>query len=63
MYEGATEKSISFIHRTKVALEWSVKYFALIVITSLFMFLSLFILLLVIDKLKILNAVNKKLNE
>lgn len=63
MYEGATEKSISFIHRTKVALEWTIKYFALIVITSLFLSIAIFILLLIVDKLKIITAVNKKLNE
>jgi hypothetical protein len=63
MYEGATEKSISFIHRTKVALEWTIKYFALIVITSLFLFTAIFVLLLIVDKLKIITAVNKKLNE
>ncbi|MFB9078033.1 DUF4349 domain-containing protein [Flavobacterium procerum] len=62
MYEGATEKSISFIHRTKVALEWSIKYFAIIVITSLFLSLTLFILLLIVDKLQIINAIAKKLN-
>lgn len=63
MYEGATEKSISFIHRTKVALEWTVKYFAIIVITSLFLSLTLLILLLIVDKLKIINTITNKLNE
>jgi Domain of unknown function (DUF4349) len=63
MYEGATEKSISLLHRIKVALEWTIKYFAVIVITTLVLSASIFILLLVIDKLKIMNAINKKLNE
>ncbi|UTN05256.1 DUF4349 domain-containing protein [Flavobacterium bizetiae] len=63
MYEGATEKSISFIHRTKVALEWSIKYFAIIAITSLFILIAIFVLLTIIDKLKIITAVNNKLNE
>ncbi|MCP2026352.1 hypothetical protein L1276_001496 [Flavobacterium sp. HSC-32F16] len=63
MYEGATEKSISFIHRAKVALEWTIKYYALIVITSLLLSLTIFILLLIADKLKIISTLNNKLNE
>jgi hypothetical protein len=63
MYEGATEKSISFIHRIKVALEWTIKYFAIIALTTLILSLTVFILLLIVDKLKIINAVKNKLNE
>ena len=63
MYEGATEKNVSFIHRIKVALEWTIKYFAIIVLTTLVLTLIIFVLLLIVDKLKIINAVNKKLNE
>ncbi|MFG4000662.1 DUF4349 domain-containing protein [Flavobacterium aquidurense] len=63
MYEGATEKSISFMHRTKVALEWTIKYFAIIAITSLFILIAIFVLLSIIDKLKIITTVNNKLNE
>ncbi len=63
MYEGATEKNISFIHRIKVALEWSIKYFAIIALTTLVLSLTIFVLLLIVDKLKIINAINKKLNE
>jgi len=63
MYEGATEKSISFIHRVKVALEWTIKYFAIISITMLVLSLTIFVLLLIIDKLKVITAISKKLNE
>ncbi len=63
LYEGATEKSISLLHRFKVAFEWSVKYFAIIVFTLLCLSLTSFILLLIIDKLKILNVISTKLNE
>jgi hypothetical protein len=62
MYEGATEKDISFIHRVKVALEWTIKYFAIIAITTLVLTLTIFVLLLIIDKLKIINAVANKIN-
>jgi hypothetical protein len=63
MYEGATEKNISFIHRIKVALEWTIKYFAIIALTTLVLSLTIFVLLLIIDKLKVINAINKKINE
>jgi len=63
MYEGATEKNISFIHRIKVALEWTIKYFAIIAFTTLVLTLTIFVLLLIVDKLKIINTVRNKLNE
>ncbi|MFZ1527039.1 MAG: DUF4349 domain-containing protein [Saprospiraceae bacterium] len=62
MYEGATDKNISFIHRVKVALEWTIKYFAIISFTTLVLSMAIFILLLIIDKLKVISAINKKLN-
>lgn len=63
MYEGATEKSISFIHRVKVALEWTIRYFAIMVFSLLLLSLTIFVLLLIVDKLKVVSAVSKKLNE
>lgn len=63
MYEGATEKNISFIHRVKVALEWTIKYFAIIACTLLILSLVIFVMLLIVDKLKIIAAVSKKLEE
>ena len=63
MYEGATEKNISFIHRIKVSLEWTIKYFAIIAVTTLILALTVFVLLLIVDKLKIINTVRNKLNE
>ncbi len=63
MYEGATEKNITFIHRIKVALEWTIKYFAIIAFTTLVLALTIFVLLLLVDKLKIINTVRNKLNE
>ena len=63
MYEGATEKNISFIHRIKVALEWTIKYYAIIAFTILVLSVTIFALLLIVDRLKIINAVRNKLNE
>lgn len=62
MYEGATEKNISFIHRIKVALEWTIKYYAVLVATASGLFLLIFLLLLIADKLKVMNNINNKMN-
>jgi hypothetical protein len=63
MYEGATEKNVSFMHRIKVALEWTIKYFAIIAITILILTLTIFVMLLIVDKLKIINTIRNKLDE
>lgn len=63
LYEGATEKSISMIHRVKVALEWTLKYYTFFIFIMLGIALVSFVLLLTVDKLKIINAVRNKLNE
>ena len=63
MYEGATEKNVSFFHRIKVALEWTIKYFAIIAVSILILALTIFVLLLIVDKMKIINVVTNKLNE
>jgi hypothetical protein len=61
LYEGATEKSISFIHRLKVALEWTIKYFAILVCASLGLSVTVFVLLLIADKLKLFSALASNL--
>lgn len=63
IYEGETEKNITFIHRVKVALEWTIKYFFIIAITLLILSVTTFILLAIIDKLKVVNVIKDKLNE
>lgn len=63
MYEGATDINISFIHRIKVAFEWAIKYYALIAVTLLVLSSTIFVLLLILDKLKVISTINKKLNE
>jgi hypothetical protein len=62
MYEGETEVNISFIHRVKVALEWTIKYFAIFTMTSLVTVLTIFVLLLIIDKLNVISAIKEKVN-
>jgi hypothetical protein len=63
IYEGATEKGISFLHRVKVALEWTIKYFAIIIASVFFVTLTIFILLLIADKLNMISTIKNKLDE
>ncbi len=63
VYEGATQKNIPFIHRLKVAFEWSIKYFAIIILILLGVSSAIFVLLLIVDKLNILRAISTKINE
>lgn len=61
LYEGATEKNISFLYRVKVALEWTIKYFAVMIFSILCLSITIFVLLLIIDKLKLISAISNKL--
>jgi hypothetical protein len=54
---------LSFMHRVKVAFEWSIQYYlGFIAIVALCTF-SAFFILLIIDKLKVLSGIIKRLNE
>ena len=63
LYEGAAERGITFIQRLKVAFEWTVKYYAVLVVSALALTVLIFLLLLVVDKLKLITAVTRKINE
>jgi hypothetical protein len=64
LYEGATEKrQISLIHRVRVALEWTIHYFTYLVFAAVGVLCGAFILLVIVDKLKVINKVAKKLEE
>lgn len=60
LYEGAPEKKVTIARRVKVALEWTIKYYAVLTFTLLGLVATIFILLLVIDKLKIIKLVTDK---
>lgn len=60
LYEGATEKQISFFQRLKVALEWTIKYFALLVAIVFTVTAISFLLLLIIEKLKLFKSLIDK---
>ena len=63
LYEGATEKGVSFIQRLKVAAEWTIKYYAILVFSILAITILIFLILLVVDKLKLISAVTRKFSE
>ncbi|RPH33274.1 MAG: DUF4349 domain-containing protein [Bacteroidales bacterium] len=53
-------KPISFAHRLKVSLEWTVKIYLQLMVTFFFLTLFSYFLLLVIEKLKLIERVLKK---
>jgi len=63
LYEGATEKNISLIHRVKIALQWTIHYYAVLVGSILMVVIVSFLLLLIADKLKLMKIVASKINE
>ena len=63
LYEGAAKKGLSLIQRLKVALEWTIKYYAILVFTMLGLMAVVFLIIIALDKLKIINTVSQKLNE
>jgi hypothetical protein len=63
LYEGATEKKISMMHRVRVALEWTIHYFTYCVFAFLGTLCGAFVFLVIVDKLKVINRIAKKLEE
>jgi hypothetical protein len=64
LYEGTTAaKKIEFPARMKVALEWTIKYSAVLMVGLFIASLVTFLLLLIIDKLNLLKVLNSKLKE
>ena len=59
LYEGSTEKKISFIQRAKVALEWTIQYYLTLIFALLGMAVTVFVLLLIIDKLKLMKIIQQ----
>jgi len=61
MYEGKIIKQ-SFIHRVKVSLEWTITWYYWVVIILLIIGAASFVVLLAAEKLKLLQAIVRKLN-
>jgi uncharacterized protein YfcZ (UPF0381/DUF406 family) len=59
LFEGAAIKGISFLSRLKTATEWTIQYYSILAVSLVCISLSVFIILLIIDKLKILSTLTK----
>lgn len=59
LYEGRPQTGIPIIHRIKAALEWTLQYYFLFLGIVFLLTLSSFILLVIADKLKIMQIVNR----
>ncbi len=60
LYEGSVEKQISLLHRIKVALEWTLPLYFTLISSLLCLSILVFVLLLIVDKLKLLQLINKQ---
>jgi Domain of unknown function (DUF4349) len=63
LYEGAAEKKVGIFQRTKIALEWTIKYYAILVFSLFGLCCVTFIILLIVDKLNVLKNISNKLNQ
>ena len=63
LYEGKNTGKISFLHRVKVAFEWSVKYFIIIIFSLLLVSIAILLLLTIIDHFKIIQTIVNKIKE
>jgi hypothetical protein len=63
MYEGRSAKGVSFFYRVKVALEWTLKYYAFVIFILLCLSITLFLFLLIVEKLKILKSISARIDE
>ena len=63
LYEGATKHEASFKQRVKIAIEWTIVYYLRLVASLAFLAVLCFLVLLIIDRYKILRSIVSKINE
>lgn len=63
LYEGAPDKKITVFSRLKVSLEWTIKYYAILVIGIFAALAGSFLILLILDRLNIIRNIVNKVNE
>ncbi|HEY4149016.1 MAG TPA: DUF4349 domain-containing protein [Chitinophagaceae bacterium] len=61
LYEGAPKQEVGLFTRVKTATEWTIKYYAMFILSLLGLLGASFILLLLIDKLNIIGKISKKI--
>lgn len=60
LYEGAVERSIGLMPRLKIALEWTLKYYAFFIVSLFALSAAAFILLAIADKMNVIRGLLKK---
>jgi len=63
LYEGSPGQKVGFFHRVKIALEWTIKYYAVLIVALAGVLACAFFLLLILDKLKIFSAIVTRIRE
>ena len=63
LIEGQGAREISLFYRLKVAFEWTVKYYLMLMVGAAFALIGVFILLLIIDKLGVFKTLLDKMKE
>jgi Domain of unknown function (DUF4349) len=63
LLEGQGAREISIFHRLKVAFEWTAKFYLMLMLCAAFALLSVFILLLIMDKFGVFKTLLSKMNE
>jgi hypothetical protein len=63
LLEGSAIRKAGLYQRVKIALEWSIKYYVLCVFALAVVFLVAFLLVLIVDRLKLITAAVSKLKE
>ena len=62
LYEGEAAREISFAQRAKTAFEWTAQYYAILIFVLCGIVATSFLMLLVVEKLKIMQAITKRLD-
>ena len=63
LYEGSPGRKMGFFHRAKIALEWTLQYYALLVVGLAGVLICGYLLVLILDKLKIFSAIVARIRE
>jgi Domain of unknown function (DUF4349) len=63
LIEGQGAREISLFYRLKVAFEWTVKYYLMLMVGAAFALLCVFLLLLILDKMGIFKTLLDKMKE
>jgi len=63
LVEGSPRQKISGFQRIRIALEWTIKYYAVLVLSMTAVLLCSFLLLLILERLKIFSAILTRIRE